>query len=97
VEREGLIAAPIDNMVYCDWPPFGFRILEIRPSLVERLDMPTNIRDRPKRGRRNLDECLAALVKDFYLPLRARLNFAVTWGLSGINRLARARYSQPTI
>jgi glycosyl transferase family 25 len=90
------ITGPIDNMVYFDRPPFGLRILEIRPGLVRRLDLGSNMSGRPAaRIVKSLHDRMAALRRDILLPARAWLNFAMTWGPSGCRGLLRSRYRPP--
>jgi hypothetical protein len=90
------ITGPIDNMVYYDRPPFGLRILEVRPSLVVRRDFGTHMSDRP-RGRRwlPLGARVMGIGRDIYRPARARLHFAATWGPRGLYGLIMSRYRPP--
>jgi glycosyl transferase family 25 len=90
------ITGPIDNMIYCDRPPFGLRVLEVRPSLLVRRDFGTHMGDRP-RGRRSLPlgARIVGVWRDIYRPMRTRLHFAATWGPRGLYGLIRSRYCPP--
>jgi GR25 family glycosyltransferase involved in LPS biosynthesis len=95
VSREGAaklvdrpITGPIDGMFYYDNPPFGLRILEMRPSLVRLHDFGSNT-----VGWDKVPLPWAAFIKKrLHRPVRARAHFVATWGLRGIWGLLRSRY-----
>lgn len=82
------ISAPIDNMVFHDRAPFGFRILEIRPSIVlPQEGMVSDIGSRPQpKGAFGIAKREVRRVRN-----RTRLwaSFVRTWGLLSLGRLER--------
>lgn len=89
------ITAPIDG-IYHDYPPRGLRIMEIRPSLIRRLDFGSN----------TLVGLMRPAKKTYWYRLRAegyrtkrllrtRMHFVRTWGLRGLYGLVRSRHHVP--
>jgi GR25 family glycosyltransferase involved in LPS biosynthesis len=77
------ITGPIDGMIYYDGPPFGLRVLEVRPSLIKLHDFGSNTLGWRRDG---------FLQAKIIGPVRARSHFVATWGLQGLFGLLRAPY-----
>jgi GR25 family glycosyltransferase involved in LPS biosynthesis len=78
------IIAPIDG-IYHDYPPQGLRIMEVRPSLVERRSFGSNTASgRSEPVRKTIFFRLRAEGYRFRRTLATRKHFIETWGLRGL-------------
>jgi GR25 family glycosyltransferase involved in LPS biosynthesis len=78
------IIAPIDG-IYHDYPPRGLRIMEVRPSLVERRDLGSNTAGaRSKPAKKSILSILRAESYRLRRKLATRRHFIETWGLRGL-------------
>src|SRR5215218_6478691 len=82
------ITSPIDNMIFHNHAPFGLRVVEIRPSLVQHHDeLGSDI------GVRVGPQALSKKVRREFCRIRNSMklwcSFVYTWGLSGVFGLRR--------
>jgi len=83
------IIAPIDG-IYHDYPPRGLRIMEVRPSLVERHDLGSSTAaGRSKPTKKSILSVLRAESYRFRRKFATRRHFIETWGVRGVIGLMR--------